>query len=322
MVNVLRALEKYNSQSTLLKCVCVLGSAGEYILPPIKKSLNALNRMLEAYSVGEPIGYGARSVICEILPKDDAEGEPLAAKCVAIKDERDRQVLRHLENEYSVLKQLHDHHENVDGIVDVVKLKKLRRFFRVKSACIIMERIEGQSLAENSDYTFKEKLTIIAHVCDILSQIHSLGWVHGDVKPDNIIVGDRENDVKLIDFGFAAEIGTRLDSVKGTWGFLAPEQAGGKLQPVTDVFSLGGTMYWLLTGEKLPSIVPGEEGGAGFVPQDGFSPIPPARIDPGIPVGLSDMIMDCCSTDLTRRPPLHQVRDALRNLRLRKELGM
>jgi hypothetical protein len=88
-----------------------------------------------------------------------------------------------------------------------------------------------------------------------LAHAHRKGILHRDIKPSNLLVA-RQNDtaaVKLIDFGLADHAGQEdaADHVIGTPHFAAPEQLRGNAEPASDVFSLGATFLWLMTGKHL-----------------------------------------------------------------------
>ena len=100
---------------------------------------------------------------------------------------------------------------------------------------------------------------IIAQCAEGLYHMHSKGYVHCDVKPDNFLVS-REGDVKLIDFTISRKIkkglgklfGGRTRNIQGTRSYMAPEQIRGQsLDGRTDIYSFGCVLFELVTG-KLP----------------------------------------------------------------------
>jgi serine/threonine-protein kinase len=122
---------------------------------------------------------------------------------------------------------------------------------------IAMELLHGRDL---KDYTTKDKLLpvsetveTIAKVADALEYAHSQNVVHRDIKPANIM---KLNDakIKVTDFGIAritSQSKTATGTVMGTPSYMSPEQlAGSKVDGRADLFSLGVTLYELLTGEK------------------------------------------------------------------------
>ncbi len=271
------------------------------------------------YEVGERIGTGARSAIYEVRRKSD--GELLAAKFVPVRGEEDLRIVGHLENEYQVLCAIQEAQtEGVQIAVRVMELKKVRRLFKVRAAYLVMERLTGRPLCEGRERGLDALLTIFRQVCLGLEHTHAAGYVHADLKPENILVGEHL-DVKLIDFGFAAPIGQKLTSAKGTFGYLAPEQAGGNLTPKTDVFNLGAALYWALTGENIPSITPGKHEAAGFVPSEVVPVTPPARLNPSVPGELSEMILRCLAPRPHERPGCTELKRYLHGLQLRLDYG-
>jgi len=140
-------------------------------------------------------------------------------------------------------------------------------------ASFSMRLIHGQNLREalatwwtgpdDADTLFRA-LNVFLHVCDAVAFAHSRGVVHGDIKPDNVMVGSF-GEVYVVDWGVASLIPTAgsepavsvsserhtRSGVRGTPAFMAPEQAKGMLPAIderTDVFGLGGLLYYLVTG--------------------------------------------------------------------------
>ena len=272
---------------------------------------------LSDYTVGEPIGKGARSVIYEVTRR--ADGERFAAKFVTVRAKADLPVVRHLENEYRVLRLLHEDREGAGGIVRPVEFRIMRRLLKVEAAYLILEQVPGKSLAELGNRALRVGVYIFYQVARILDYVHSRGYVYGDLKPHNILLQEKLR-VTLIDFGFAAPIGSRLRGLKGTWGYLAPEQAGGRLDTSTDVFNLGAVMYWFFTGQQIPSILPSARGKGGFIPAKRLKLTPPHHINTEMPEELSKLILRACKGDAAKRPAMPAVVQMLHDLELRYEL--
>src|SRR4029079_1731683 len=128
----------------------------------------------------------------------------------------------------------------------------------------LLDALAGWSnLPDDGDALYRV-LNIFLHVCDAVAYAHSRGVVHGDIKPENVMVGSF-GEVYLVDWGVASLIPTpdgadavsvsteRLtqSGVRGTPAYMAPEQAKGVLPEVgerTDVFGLGALLYFVLTG--------------------------------------------------------------------------
>ncbi len=175
-----------------------------------------------------------------------------------------------------------------------------------------MELLEGRSLAEiihdnSAALSVPECRHIMRQLIDVVMQIHVKGVLHRDLKPDNVMVVEHEDDphyVKLLDFGLArTQSLTRLTQsglVVGTIGYLAPEQlTEQKSSTASDIYALGVIFYELLT--RQPAF-PGD------TPVDIIkqileaSPVPPKKYRPEIGVALNDLILSMMEKDPEARP--------------------
>ena len=130
---------------------------------------------------------------------------------------------------------------------------------------IAMELIDGVPLTtyvENNDLSVRQRLELMAEICDAVHHAHQKSVIHRDLKPTNILV-DSGGSPKILDFGIATATdsdlqlttaGTELGQVLGTLPYMSPEQVQGKLSDVdtrSDIYALGVICYRLLAG-RLP----------------------------------------------------------------------
>ena len=124
---------------------------------------------------------------------------------------------------------------------------------------MIMELIDGQSLAElqtdrRGALPFDEAANFIRQAAQGLEAAQASGIIHRDIKPENLMV-TKKGIIKVSDFGLAKDADattTSTDAVMGTPAFMSPEQCDGKkVDGRSDIYSLGGTFYRLITG-RLP----------------------------------------------------------------------
>jgi serine/threonine-protein kinase len=161
---------------------------------------------------------------------------------------------------------------------------------------LVMEYVKGETLRElleKGKPTLAESLRIARDVLEALSFAHAQGIVHRDVKPSNIMVTS-EGRGKIMDFGIAHVMGSELTAggdLLGSPYYMAPEQlAKGPITARTDLFSFAVVLYRMLTG-VLPFTGDSFAAVAHAILQE--RPVPPARMDPGIPRGLSNLVLRC-----------------------------
>lgn len=116
---------------------------------------------------------------------------------------------------------------------------------------IVMEYVQGQSLAQARPSRMDDVLRITRQICAALQHAHHKNLVHRDVKPHNVLVTP-EGVAKLMDFGLAWALDAQIDpddTFTGTLFYVAPEQAMGEVvTPAADLYALGVLLYELATG--------------------------------------------------------------------------
>jgi len=174
---------------------------------------------------------------------------------------------------------------------------------------IAMQYIAGKSLgALAGELTVEQKVMLVRGAAEGIHEAHRAGIIHRDVKPSNIMV-ERGDDGALrpyvMDFGLARSVGddgaTLSGAVLGTPRYMAPEQAGGhtgKLDRRADVYSLGATLYHLLTGEPP---IPGTTVLEVMHHLQATEPRAPRTLDPDIPVDLEAIVLQCLEKDRSAR---------------------
>jgi serine/threonine-protein kinase len=133
-------------------------------------------------------------------------------------------------------------------------------FIEDHRAYLVLERIVGMNLKQfveaHGVMNEEQVIQLGIQMCDILSYLHNQNppIAHRDFTPDNLMLTD-EGKLKLIDFSVAqANVSNVTGSVVGKPEYIAPEQFRGKPTPLSDIYSLGGTLYFLLTGENPQAI--------------------------------------------------------------------
>lgn len=251
---------------------------------------------IPGYQLWWILGKGAHSTI--YWATDEKSGDRFAIKHVVREGPRDDKFVDQAENEAKVCQAV-DH----PVIRKCRKFKKRSKLFQMTDLYLVLELVHGVSLREKPPKSNRTLMKVAVEVCKGLSALHAAGYVHADIKPDNILV-HRDGAVKIIDLGQSCPMGTNKDRIQGSLEFIAPEQlAKGKLTGLTDVFNLGATLYWCLTKKPVPSFLreqPGQRVGENEL-------VSPHELNPLVPERFSELVMDCIEEEPGKRPAMSSV---------------
>jgi serine/threonine protein kinase len=244
---------------------------------------------IDDYELVNCIATGNYSQIWEVI--DGATSEHLAMKLllpVAMAESSQLQILKH---EAKVAQSLE--HPNLIQFHKLVAGKG--------SAYILMEYFRGASLKTqiHSDPAELQKRfrKLFESICLVLAYMHDRGWVHRDIKPDNILM-NKGSELRLIDFSLSSKHATGLSklfagkkskTIQGTRTYIAPETLKKEAAvPQTDTYSLGITFYEILTG--LPPFT-GMSPNALLRKHLSTTPPPPSEMNPNVTPEMDRIIL-------------------------------
>jgi eukaryotic-like serine/threonine-protein kinase len=199
-------------------------------------------------------------------------------------------------------------------------IAQLRTAFQFQNQLVmVMEFVEGvtlEKLAGSERIPVENVLDYTAQVLSALSYAHNRGVTHRDIKPANIMITSH-GLVKLMDFGIAKSTEnfqlTRPGTTMGSIYYMSPEQVlGGTVDARSDLYSLGITMYEMLTGQRP------------FHADSSYSvlnahlreaPVPPIEINPALPPALNQIILRAMAKEPADRfQSADEMRSAIRSL--------
>lgn len=260
---------------------------------------------IAGYDIVSTLGEGAHSTIYAVR---DKTGQIMVLKRVIKEGPSQQRFIDQALAEHEVASKI-DH----PRVRKSIKLIKQRNVIRVSEVLVLMEMVDGRTLEQERPTDLLQVCQIFYQAAEALQAMHEAGFVHADIKPNNIMLVEGKG-VKLIDFGQSCKSGTIKQRIQGTPDYIAPEQVRREaITERTDIFNLGATFYWLLTGQHLPTMIPKRNKG---VTTRGGDEIrtgePPIDINPEISPALSSLIMDCVQHKPFDRPAnMGQVIDRL-----------
>ncbi|MCK4752547.1 MAG: serine/threonine protein kinase [Planctomycetes bacterium] len=252
---------------------------------------NILN--VGGFTIIKRLGTGARSTI--YLATNEHDKTKIALKRVIYERPEDSRIFEQVETEYKIARKI-DH----PYVRKCYKLKKIRNFLKTTEILLSMEYFDGRSLEDSPTLSLIDVLLVFRMVASGLNAMHQNGLVHCDMKPNNILI-NKTGSIKIIDLGQSCKIGTKKQRIQGTPDYIAPEQVKRKpLGPRTDIFNLGATMYWALTGQNVPTLIPKKDKLGLTIPQKQCQA--PHELKKQMPLPISKLVMDCVKEDPAERP--------------------
>ncbi|MET0386168.1 MAG: protein kinase, partial [Polyangiales bacterium] len=239
------------------------------------------------YQLLETLGRGGAAVVYKA--RDLARDRLIALKQLTTQTHQAQHalLLGLFEREYRTLAELA--HPSIIAVHDYV--------VDGDTAFYTMELVEGFDLNARTRWPWREVCELTAQVCSALSLVHSRGMIHRDITPRNVRC-NASGRAKLIDFGAMAPIG-RTHEIVGTPAFMAPEVLDqAPLDARTDLFALGVTLYFALTGRlPYPARDVRQLRAAWRAAVE-----PPSQIVPDVPAELDRLVMAMLSLAPASRP--------------------
>ncbi|HOL32791.1 MAG TPA: serine/threonine-protein kinase [Anaerohalosphaeraceae bacterium] len=249
---------------------------------------------IDGYTILRRLGTGARSTIYLAVQEDSKT--TVAIKRAILESPEDTRIFEQMETEYKVSRQID--HPYIRKCYDIIRNRKL---LRTNELILIMEYFEGQNLEDQQRLSMGDVLLVFRMVAIALNAMHEKGYVHCDIKPNNILFSPK-GGIKIIDLGQSCRLGEIKKRIQGTPDYIAPEQVRREhLSHRTDIFNLGATMYWALTGRNVPTLIP-KKNEMGIAIDETASFKSPNELYRKIPKTLSDLVMECVQEKPADRP--------------------
>jgi len=263
------------------------------------------------YKYIDRIGRGAFGTV--LLMEDTVVDERLILKFLNPNVSQDEEVMKRFVHELRYSRKIT--HKNVIRIYDFLYIQG--------NYAISMEYFPshtlGSEVVNEKPVELKRAMQFGMDICTGMTVAHQLGIVHRDLKPANVLI-NQEGFLKIVDFGVAAaqrEGDTQLTKtgyVIGSPKYMAPEQIlGKKVDERADIYALGVMLYEMVTG--VPPYSRGDHMSVMYQHVQGKAKIP-QEVNPGLPPGLSDLVMRAMAVDKAKRfQTMDELRTALEPFR-------
>lgn len=241
----------------------------------------------ERYRIVEQLGIGGQAVayVAEQVDAKSTTQNTVVLKEFVLPVEASLKISKRafeaIEQESKLLAQVS--HPRIVALLDL--------FVDDQRAYMVLEHVRGknmrQEVQDKGAIGQTDLIELALQMCDVLKHLHSLDppVIHRDFTPDNLIL-DPVKGIKLIDFNVAQQYeASATRTVVGKHSFIPPEQFRGKACPQSDLYALGATLFYLLTGEEPEPITVAH----------------PRNLVPMISRQLDDVVAKCTAQDLESR---------------------
>ncbi len=287
---------------------------------PTETSL-PLHSVIASYELLEELGRGGMGIV--YLAKDLRLGRPVAVKILAPSRSRDSQWLSRFQREARTASKLN--HPNILTIYEVGQADGIH--------FIATEFIPGISLSqalEGSRFSLKYALDYAIQIVSAMAAAHSIGVIHRDLKPDNIMLRE-DGLIKVLDFGlakflidppainssqpfskFAFRTTSQAGLVMGTMRYMSPEQTRGQVvDDRSDIFSFGIVLFQMLSGDHPFRADSDCEVMAAILDR---APRPLADCQVSVPTDLNRVLLKCLNKDKNQRPSSSELLATLKQI--------
>jgi eukaryotic-like serine/threonine-protein kinase len=276
-----------------------------FVAPSDPATLPSGMLLAQRYEIVQILGQGGMGAVYKAT--DLELKRTVALKVIRPDLARDKAIVERFKQELLLAHQVT--HRNVIRIYDLSEAEGMK--------FITMEYVDGENLLtlirQKKRFTPDESVEIMQQVCRALEAAHTVGVIHRDLKPQNVM-RDKTGRVVVMDFGLARTLEgdgmTQSGALVGTMEYMSPEQALGKtLDQRSDIFALGLIFYEMLTGQmpfKANSTI------ASLIRRTQEQVAPVSDHDNTIPRSVSNIVSKCLARDLELR--YQTTSDLLRDL--------
>lgn len=249
-----------------------------------------IDKTISGYHFLSELGRGGMGIVYKVF--DEKKKKHLAIKVLPPDFLTDRRKAQYLDHEFKIALELK--HPNIIQFLNLIKLRLPGE--KIKRGFLVMELVDGWNMRrhiQEQDLNMFQAVDLITAVGAGVEYIHNNGIVHGDMKPENILISEA-GAIKIADFGLSrAETLFSLgrERLRGTKRYMAPEQlTRKKIDPRTDIYSLGVSCYELFTGVS-PYMGKNQDEVIKEIVNRKIKPTPPSKVKRGLHHHIDRIIM-------------------------------